>query len=172
MKKLTKLIIGSAGILALSYALGTAPANAAQRDVIADAGVICGAVITEDPASPIQNACDLRDNTNGLQILEGVCTDSFDGIDNEVADYLLRNCDRNEEALLRQASSAVLSLDDALARGKEKQKETAAGYLCSYAVKADLLVGTGKLVFTVKEPPVDLAEDARDIASALGFPCD
>ena len=162
---MTKLIIGSAGILALSFALGTAPTNAAQRDIIEDAGVICGAA--NSAGFSLQHACDLRDHTNGEQILEGVCTNSFDGIDNEVADYLLRNCDKNEEALLRQASSAVLSLDDYLVRGKEKQKETAAGYLCSYAVKADLLVGTGKLVLTI-----DLAEDARDIALALEFPCD
>ena len=70
MKKLTKLIIGSAGILALSFALGTAPANAAQRDVIGDAEVICDAVIPESPPSSLQNACDLRDNTNGEQILD------------------------------------------------------------------------------------------------------
>jgi len=161
---LTKLIIGSAGILALSYALGTAPANAAQRDVIADAGVICGLGSTDED---MQAACELRANTNGEQILGFGCNQTFDEADNDVADYLLRNCHKNEEALLRQASSAVLSLDDYLARRKEKQKETAAGYLCSYAVKADLLVGTGKLVLTI-----DLAEDARDIALALEFPCD
>ena len=119
------------------------------------------------PQTSMRLSCDLRDDTNGEQIPGEVCTLTFDGVDNEVADYLLRNCVKNEEALLRQASSAVLSLDDYLARGKEKQKETAAGYLCSYADKADLLVGAGKLVLTV-----DLAEDARDIAEELLFPCD
>jgi len=164
MKKLTKLIIGSAGILTLSFALGTAPANAAQRDVIENAEAIC---LKGSMDEDMQAACKLQFDTNGEQIPGEVCTLTFDGDDNGVADYLLRNCHKNEEALLRQASSAVLSLDDYLVRGKEKQKETAAGYLCSYADKADLLVGADKLVLTI-----DLAEDARDIAEALLFPCD
>jgi hypothetical protein len=105
--------------------------------------------------------------TNGSQEIDSSCNSPFDNIDHHVLVYRLRNCDKNEEALLRNASSAVLAIDDWLTRGKIQQKQAAAGYACSYADKYDLLIGAGKL----SDGGADLASDAQNIAAALGFAC-
>ena len=161
-----KLLIGLAGIVALALALVAGSVSAAtKRDVITDAAGICAGTITD---ANLQAACVLVFKTNGGQDLTTTgCNAVFDNVDNGVVDYLLRNCDRNEEALLRNASSVVLSLDDWLTRGKIQEKQTAAGYACSYADKYDLLIGAGKL----SDGGADLASDAQNIASDLGFAC-
>lgn len=135
-----------------------------QRDVISDAGEVCdGSPADQD----LQDACDLLENTNGEQIMDGMaCDEMFDEDDNMIVDYKLRNCDKNEEALLRKAASAVLSLDDFIA-GKAQQKQKAADYLCSYADKFMILESAGKL-----ESTMDLAADAENIVSNLGLACD
>ena len=74
---------------------------------------------------------------------------------------------RNEEGLRRNMSSVVLSLEDVIARGKDRQRETAAGYACSFSDKALALVGAGKL----DQGTEDLAADAEDIVFELGFEC-
>lgn len=160
----TRTLVGCVGILALALALVLAAgsADALKRDVIADAAYICDPT----PSDPnLALACDLVWKTNGEQIIGNGCLASFDAVDNRVVDYLLRNCDQNEEALLRKASSAVLSLND-VAKGKIGQLATAVDYLCSYITSYELLVGAGKLASTE-----DLAADAQDIVTALGSTC-
>lgn len=157
-------LLGIATVTALALLLGAGSANAAtKRDVIADAQAICNAAPT-DPN--IQAACTLVFKTNGWQILGNGCNTMFDGTDNGVVDYLLRNCDQNEEALLRKASSAVLSLYDYIVKGKANQGCVAVGYLTTYHDNYLLLQSAGKLVSTE-----DLAADAQDIVTALGLTC-
>ena len=149
----------------LSILFFAVPANAAKRDVIADANLICEGTIPDS----LEDACDLLYDTNGGQDLATRgCDSDFDSIDYGTVIYLLRNCDRNEEALLRKAAGAVLSLRDFYRRGKTQQAETAGRYLCSYASKfSDLSEATPpKLVST---EPLDL--NAEEIAGDIGFPC-
>jgi hypothetical protein len=171
MRQMKRFVGGWPIVLGLSFVLGAAAAQAAgpredtgKRDVIADAAPICAA----SGDANVQAACQLLDATNGAQdTTTAGCTKSFDGTDNGIVDYLLRNCDKNEEALLRSAASAVLSLDD-FANGKLQQDETAAGYLCRYADKFMLLQATGKLIATR-----NLADDALDIViDDLGLTCE
>lgn len=159
--------IGGAAILALAVALAAASVSAAKRDVIAEAAAICA------PGSSnanLQAACDLVDNTNGGQVIDPAtgCVFDLGNGDNGLVDYRLRNCDQNELALLRKSASAVLSLNDFVNKGKTDQAKTAAGYLCTYASGYMTLEGAGKLVTA---PGVDLAADAQDIVTALGFSC-
>jgi hypothetical protein len=67
---------------------------------------------------------------------------------------------------VKQASSAVLSLDDVFSGEKVEQTETAAGYLCSYADKIAELQARNKL-----GDDRELATSASDLAGALGYPC-
>lgn len=160
----TTTLLGIATAATLSLVLSTGPAQAAQRDVIADAAVICAG----SPAHPqLQAACDLVFKTNGQEVFGNGCNPpSFDSIDNGYVDYLGRNCADNEGALLRKASSAVLSLRDYLVKGKLDQASIAAGYLCTYSDSFNLLLGAGKLKSTE-----DLAADAENIVKSLGFIC-
>ena len=166
----SKTFIGTF-VLAIGLVLGMGPADAGpragatgKRDVIGDAEAICGG----SPAGSLQDACDLLAATNGEQDLfsEG-CNSEFDLTDNGVVTYSLRNCDKNEEALLRLAASAVLSIEDFLEGGKDQQLETAADYLCKYSAKATALDGVGKF----DDGAEDLAADAEIIADDIGFAC-
>lgn len=170
MRRVKTFVGGWPTVLGLSFVLGAAAAQAAgprddtgRRDVIADAVPICA---TSADAN-VQAACGLLHDTNGAQdTMTPGCMKSFDDIDHLIVDYALRNCDKNEEALLRNAASAVLSLDD-FANGKPQSDATAAGYLCSYAEKFMLLQATGKLTSTQ-----DLAADAEEIVNGLGPSCE
>ena len=145
------------------------PPKDSGRPVIRDAARICSAL----PGGNLGAACALASNSNGKLIDDGVCDSaSVGGIfgDSKFVEYQLRNCDKNEAAQVKAASSAVLSIDDVVTRGKDTQRETAAGYLCGYADKYDQLGAAGKL-FAI-DYSVDLGEDARDLAEALGYPCD
>jgi hypothetical protein len=158
------LAVLPAALALLLLALSAGESSAAMRDVIADAAAIC-------PGSTDVNlvaACDLVDNTNGGQVIDvdAACVADLGNGDNGVVDYLLRNCDQNETALLRKASSAVLSLNDVVNKGKAAQAARAADYLCTYASSYMTLQGAGKLISTE-----DLAADAQDIAAALLLPC-
>ena len=154
----------------LSILFFAVPANAAKRDVIADANAICGGA-NPAPADSLADACYLLDDTNGGQDLNTQgCNSVFDDDDNDngIVDYLFRNCDRNEEALLRKAAGAVLSLRDFYRRGKTQQAGTAGRYLCSYASKfSDLSDATPPKLES--EEPLDL--NAENIADDIGFPC-
>jgi len=123
-------------------------------------------VNTDPDLGNLLNVCQLVADTNGEQITPGACKNDLDNGDNDIVDYLLRNCDRNETALLRKASSAVLSLSDYLIKSKEKQQATAGAYLCSYAGKYAELEGAGKL-----SSESDLGMDAEGIADDIGAPC-
>ncbi len=126
-----------------------------QRDVIANAAPIC-ALATEPDALGL--ACDLFDNSNGtLDITSKGCDGDASG--NALVEYSLRNCEKNRDSLMRYAASAVLSIDDWIARGKESQLQSAAGYLCGYVDKYMLLQGAGKL------SGADLAADAETIVT-------
>jgi len=168
-------------VLAVSICLGAVSAHAAKpgnppkdsgRDVIGDAAAICGT----SSAIVMLNICKLRNDSNGTLNGDEVC-DPLDpagigseGTDVYVADYYLRNCGKNEASMVRTASSAVLSYDDVVTRGKDQQITSAANYLCAYATKHDQLVGMSKLFATR-----DLGADARDLADAIsGVPsyCD
>ena len=63
-----------------------------------------------------------------------------------------------------KASSAVLSLNDLVFKGKTNQLSTAADALCKYAEKYDSLVAVGKLVSVNGH---DFGADAADIADDL-----
>jgi len=132
------------------------------RDVIGDASAICSAL----PGGVLGTACAIAGNSNGGLIADGACAGG-DGLisgDAGFVDYQGRNCDKNEAAVVRLASSAVLSLDDVITREKDQQRATAAGYLCSFEDKWNDLIGIWKLV---PEAGVDLGADASDLADAV-----
>lgn len=140
------------------------PPKDSGRAVIGDAATICLSATDADVIA----ACALAANSNGKLIDDGVCDfESLGGIvgDSGIVEYQLRNCDKNEAAQVRAASSAVLSLDDVYTRGKEAQRESAAGYLCAYADKYDQL-GAAMKLFAV-DVSIDLGEDARDLADVV-----
>ena len=177
-------------VTVLSILLGAGAASAGKpvkpvkppadsgRDVIFDAGVICDAhALTAD--ADMAEACALWEKTNG-GLVEGRSCEPIDPVDGtlngiagdaEYIDYRLRNCEKNEAALLRQVSSAVLSIDDLIARDKIQQAMSAADYLCAYADKYALLVGAGKLTVdashSTDDPAVDLGADAKDLAGFI-----
>lgn len=159
--KVMKCFRGVALAAALVSVAG--PAAAAQRNVIAEAAGICGAGSSWSTA-----ACDLVSRTNGGQDLASTgCVAVYDLIDNGVLDYRLKNCDQNEESLLRSSSSAVLSLRDVFVRKKTGEKKTAAAYFCYYASTYNTLKGVGKLA----DGGADLAADAQSMARDLGYSC-
>jgi len=134
-----------------------------KRDVIADAAVICKNYSEPDA---LGLACALRENSNGtLDITTKGCTGNAEG--NALVEYSLRNCEKNRVSLMRYASSAVLSINDWLERGKESQLLSAASYLCGYSDKYMLLQGAGKV------SGADLAADAETIVTDyLWLSCD
>ena len=147
----------------LAIVLGTTTANAGkrngeppfgQRDVIVDAAPIC--VLATEPDA-LGLACELLANSDGPLVKSKGCTTTAGT--SAVVSYSLRNCEKNRESMRRYAASAVLSLDDWMARGKESQLQSAAGYLCGYADKYMLLKGAGKL------SGADLASDAEIIVT-------
>ncbi len=183
--RIRKFISKATIVLAVSICLGAVSAHAAKpinspkdsgRDVIGDAQTLCGLSWVE-----LEAVCTLRSESNGKLNDDSVCafepysdgskTSEFLNLDNGVVDYYLRNCDKNEASLVRSASSAVLSLYDYVAKGKDTQMLSAANYLCGYATKYDQLVGTSKLFVDVPADPTvdprDLGEDARDLADAI-----
>jgi len=156
-------------VASLTCALGSGAALAAKpsnppadsgRDVIGDAQAICD----QFPGDELGAACDIVFKSNGGTIADGRTCEDGDGLiefDNGYVDYTGRNCDKNEAAVVRLASSAVLSIDDVVSRGKEQQRATAGGYLCSYEDKWNELLAIGKLIPGVD---VDLGADASDLA--------
>jgi len=162
MWKTIGVLAVATGMLALVAAVANARPRGGgatgKRNVIAEAVPLCASSTDAD----LDNICDLIADTNGEQITSSVCADLANG-DNGVVDYSGRNCDKNEEALLRRSSSAALALDDFLARTKGAQLATAADYLCKYAAKATALAGVGKF----DDGSEDLAADATDIAESL-----
>jgi hypothetical protein len=158
-------------VSALTCALGSGVALAGKpskppadsgRDVIADAAAICATF----PADLRDAACAIVYQSNGGTIFGGRC-DGGDGLipgDNGYVDYAGRNCEKNEAALVRKASSAVLSLDDLIERDKQDQAASAAGYLCTYEDDYNTLLAIGKLV---AEAGVDLGADASDLADEI-----
>ena len=169
------VFLGLAIVLAASTAdAGKRAGDRGKRDVITEANSICGlgwwrAVAPTDET--LIAACDLLFYTNGHQAIDISlgCDTDLDGIDNGVVTYSLRNCDKNENSLLRFAASAVMSIDDLVNRDKYSQAQTAANYLCGYADKFMALDGVGKLTSTM-----DLGADAYDIAESLvgPLPCE
>jgi len=170
------------GVGVASAGMPAEPPGQGGRDVIPNAGAICGDTVVAGqstscmidlfPADELADACNLRCKTDGdLMITTPGCV-MGDGelTDQGFVDYLLRNCDKNERALLRKASSAVLALSAALS-GKERQAITAAGYLCEYADRYELLDMVDKLKVDVSHefdsPPVDLGKDAKDLAGRI-----
>ena len=138
-----------------------------QRDVVVEATTIC--LGTPSGYAALDNACALLSNSDGFRsgAARG-CTEDFAGAG--VVAYSGRNCDSNEESLMRYAASAVLSLDDVV-NGNASQSSTATGYLCGHADKYEALLGAGKVAPVF--PDVDLGEDARDIVTIdLGLSCD
>ena len=192
--KIKKFMGKAIVVLAVSIGLGAVPAHATprdgekgKRDVIVDAKQICelpppDLFLSRPVFSNNTNDADVQAfaclvlwKTDGmLEVDRMPCADKLGRgtSDNGVVIYSRRNCDKNEEALLRKMSSVVLSLNDVM-RGKDHQRETAANYACSYATKVSALiaVGVGKLRYAVPEVGEDLVADAEAIASALGFPC-
>jgi len=178
-------------VTVLSILLGAGAASAGKpvkppadsgRDVIYLAGVICDAPTAD---ANMEDACALWGNTNGGLVEGRGCepVDPDDGTlngiegDAEYIDYSLRNCEKNEAALVRRVSSAVLSIDGLIARDKIQQAISAADYLCAYAEKYALLVGAGKLtvdsLHSMDDPAVDLGADAKDLADhIIGNPDD
>jgi hypothetical protein len=144
-----KRVFGIALALSLVWAVPAmagkpdSPPADAGRDVILEAGLICEPL----PTGYLGDACDIRTETYLLEISGN-------------------QAERNEDALVKQASSAVLSLDDVFSREKGEQTETAAGYLCSYADKIAELQARNKL-----GDDRELATSASDLAGALGYPC-
>lgn len=155
-------------VSALTCALGSGVAMAGPnnppkdsgRNVIADAAAICGGAADDW----LVRACDIVSDSNGGLIDDGACDISggaqIDG-DNGQVDYQGRNCDKNEAALVRKASSAVLSLSDLIYKNKQQQAASAAGYLCTFEDGYNSLIGLWKLV---PEAGVDLGADASDLA--------
>jgi len=182
--RIRKFISKATIVLAVSICLGAVSAHAAKpinspkdsgRNIIMDAQVLCDAGLGE-----LKGVCDLRWESNGERFDDEVCafeayTDlselsTFLNGNAGVIEYYLRNCDKNEASLVKAASSAVLSLYDYVAKGKETQKFSAANYLCTYATKYDQLVGTSKLFATS-----DLGTEAWNLAeliSGVDFYCD
>ena len=149
----TKRILGIALALSLVWAAPAMagkpdnPPGAGGREVIDDAYVICD----KDPAAWLADACAIFEATHqrGEE-------------DPDFLDVTGNNASRNEDALSRQAASAVLSLDDAVNFEKCTQYATAASYLVSYADKVDQLMDAGKL-----SDDMGLATQARDLAGEL-----
>ncbi|MDH3296011.1 MAG: hypothetical protein OER95_16965 [Acidimicrobiia bacterium] len=122
-------------VLALCLALA-APATAGrrgddrgQRDVIAEAKAICAAPSSDDVR--LMEACTLRAETFSV---EPGLENNYDEFG--VVTYSGNKAAQQETAMARQASSAVLSIDDVVTRFQDDQKDMAAFYLCTYAQKA------------------------------------
>jgi len=96
-------------------------------------------------------------------------------------DYTGRKCDTNEAAIVKQASSATLSLYDLFTRSKDQHRASAASYLCSLEEKWLALPGAGKLMAGKGKDewnnPIDIdvdlgagaTEPADKIMSATGY---
>lgn len=153
MNIMKKNLTGWVAVLALVSAFGVVPANAEKRNVIFDAEEICAEIDAETHANPDQTIVDAC----ALLLATGETTITG------------RNDVKNQVALLRNISSAILALDDWLVRGKEQQVETAIGYLCSYADKVERLAAAGKLD---ADTAFILIEAGEAIVTDLGGLCD
>ncbi len=148
-------------VLALCLALA-APAVAGprdgergQRDVIADAKPICDN-ITDESDERLKAACTLRARTFSVPLEKN----QYD--ETGVVDYSAnRKPAQQETAMARQASSAVLSIDDVVTRDKAEQNELAVFYLCTYDQKAREL-GNG-----FNDGGANLAQDAVALARQI-----
>jgi len=173
--------LGSGAALAGKNNKPDDPPADSGRDVIGDADAICEA----GPTGAIDTACEIQFRSNGELIAGNRCeggdgliswydpVSMMDVFDNGDVDYTGRNCDTNEAAMVRLASSVVLSLDDVFTRNKDLQRATAAGYLCSYEDKWLALIGAGKLIPGTEADgtDVDLGADASDLADdVMGMP--
>ena len=182
-----KNVMSKAAIVAVSIGLAAVSAHAGPpresgRDVIGEAGVICGFGSTyaeswglgsKTPEEIRAFACDLLFKTDGeLDTTTRGCKadGDFPTDGNGYVTYSLRNCAKNEAGLERKAASVVLSMDDVVEKGKD-QEETAAYYACVYASNADSLELAGKLEFTETDPVTDLIADAESIVEALAYDC-
>jgi hypothetical protein len=174
--------LGSGAALAGKPDKPTNPPADSGRDVIGQADYLC----TGDVTGVIETACEIQFRANG-GLLEGNGCDGGDGLiawtdsnglpvyDTGDIDYTGRNCDTNEAAMVKLASSAILSLDDLITREKEQQRATAAGYLCSFQDKWMALDGADKLIPGKEKDEwnnptdidVDLGADASELADAV-----
>ena len=175
MKKLMSkatIFVASIGLVAVSAHAG--PPRDSGRDVITEAGDLCAAPPAFDSGSGSDEeifslACDLVFKTNGAQVEGKACAEDYSDTNGFVT-YTGRNCVKNEDAQLRKASSVVLSMDSVIERDKTQQVYTAAKYACEYASKAAALAAPG--VDKLDLQGTTLIGDARDIADALGYPCE
>jgi hypothetical protein len=176
MRDLLKITITATCVLAL--ALSAVPANAGprggamgKRDIITDTYDICNSPFEQ----LLIDACDILDDTAGTQDTinsYGVnCFEEFDAFDDIMEDtgtliYVGRNCDKNEEALLRKISSAILSIEDFLA-SKSQQAQTAVDYLCVYVSKIRELAGVSKVIEDVPDGYDSLADRAVELSNDI-----
>ena len=148
-------------VIALSIVWAAVPAAAGprppgergQRDVVADAGGICSGA--ED--ANLKAACALRAQTFSIKELGNKYGETG------VVDYSgNKNPAQQEKAMARQASSAVLSIDDVVSwGGQDEQKDMAAFYLCTYDQKAR------ELGDRFDDGGANLAKDAVALATQL-----
>lgn len=171
----TALVAVSIGLAAVSAHAG--PPRDSGTDVIGEAQASCGfasgyalsAGLGSGSDEEIRAAgCDLLWKTDGaLDTTTRGCTSDRGITGNGFVTYSERNCEKNESAQERQASSIVTSMDDVINKGKAAQTLAAAKAACEYAAKADYLESVGKLDLGGN----DLISDADAIAAALGWDC-
>lgn len=129
-------------VLALCLALA-APAVAGprpkgetgMRHVIEDARKICVEGTSDEW---LTTACILRAQTFSSTNIGNYYPENYpeNYPDVGMVTYSGKNSDHQETAMARQASSAVLSIDDVVTRFQDEQKDMAAFYLCTYDQKA------------------------------------